>query len=226
MCLLPGQNWEEGFCNGLVSSGNFVCLASRNAMRNPTNDRSNWEKLTEDSRCDNVLLEWRLALELKDRGMIDGIFPVFIGDKDASGVYGDYFKGCFPSSPDVVVAAVEEKVRAHLDSACLGLPYKDSCSVKDVTNSVFINQGGWIRGDLQQSVSTIITSVRDMTRNVRRPSQVSILPHEIELLRRSNLQLEATRSLQERELSKLHSKCESLEQEVGSMRRLLPGGQE
>ena len=35
MCLLPGQNWEEGFCSGLVTSRCLVCLLSRGAIKNP-----------------------------------------------------------------------------------------------------------------------------------------------------------------------------------------------
>ena len=90
-CLLPGQNWEEGFCSGLVSSRCMVCLLSRGAVKNPTKPRNNFEFLQEDSKCDNVLLEWRLALELKERGMIEGIFPVMIGDKGPDGEYSNYF---------------------------------------------------------------------------------------------------------------------------------------
>jgi len=35
-CLLPGLNWEEGFCSGLVGSRCLVCLLSREAIKSPT----------------------------------------------------------------------------------------------------------------------------------------------------------------------------------------------
>ena len=75
-CLLPGMPWEEGFCNGLIKSKSFVPLLSRNAIKNPSNFNMNFEKLTETSRCDNVYLEYRLALELREMGFLEKIYPV------------------------------------------------------------------------------------------------------------------------------------------------------
>jgi len=74
-CLKPGVSWEEGFCDGLVKSRCFVPLLSRKAIK------SRFEALTENSWCDNVLLEYRLAVELADRGMLERMYPVFIGDE-------------------------------------------------------------------------------------------------------------------------------------------------
>jgi len=79
-CLEPGQNWEEGFCSGPVDSSIILCLMSKFAINNPHESRWNFERLETSSYCDNVLLEWRLALELKARGMLYGIIPVMIGD--------------------------------------------------------------------------------------------------------------------------------------------------
>jgi len=126
-CLRPGQNWEEGFCSGLVSSRYLVCLMSRGAIKHPTLDSRNFETLGVESRCDNVLLEWRLALELKERGMIEGVFPVMIGDLGPDGEYSDYFKsGCNPTAPDIVVESVEAKLKEHLNREGLGRPYSIS----------------------------------------------------------------------------------------------------
>ena len=116
--LRPGQNWEEGFCCGLVSSRYMVCLMSRGAIKDPAVITRNFEKLTAASRCDNVLLEWRLALELKERGMIEGIFPLFIGDKRDDDEYLNYFSsGCNPNPPEVVVDELEINIGDH------GVPY-------------------------------------------------------------------------------------------------------
>ena len=52
--LLPGVDWEQGFCTGLMKSKAFVPLLSRKAL-------ANFEGLFETSPCDNVLLEFRLA---------------------------------------------------------------------------------------------------------------------------------------------------------------------
>ncbi len=58
-----GVSWEEGFCDGLVKSRIFLPLLSKGVL-------SNFEKLRADSYCDNVLLEYNLALELRERGLI------------------------------------------------------------------------------------------------------------------------------------------------------------
>ena len=36
--------------------------------------------LSEDSKCDNVLLEYHLALEMKQRKRIISIFPILLGE--------------------------------------------------------------------------------------------------------------------------------------------------
>jgi serine/threonine protein kinase len=66
--LLPGMNWEEGFSDGLVKSRSMLPIISRNSLNNSSNPRSNVTLLDEDSPCDNVLVEYELALELKERG--------------------------------------------------------------------------------------------------------------------------------------------------------------
>jgi serine/threonine protein kinase len=78
--LQAGVPWEDGFCNGLTSSKAFVPIISRSSINEPDNKKQNFTLLTHDSPCDNVLLEYRLALELRHMGMIDFIYPIMIGD--------------------------------------------------------------------------------------------------------------------------------------------------
>ncbi len=96
----------------------FVCLISREAINSPISDKKkgNIAKLTATSSCDNVVLEWRLAKELQEMGMIDDrIFPLLIGDKDPnSSVHSDYFSsgcGLNLSLLDVVITLVEVKLK-------------------------------------------------------------------------------------------------------------------
>jgi hypothetical protein len=79
-CLKDGEPWEKGFCEGLVDSSIFVPLLSQSAINHPDKEWQNFSKLQEDSRCDNVLLEHRVALELVDIGLIDKILPILIGN--------------------------------------------------------------------------------------------------------------------------------------------------
>lgn len=115
-----------------------------------------------------MLLEWRLALELKDRGMLEGVFPLMIGDAGADGKYSNYFKsGCNPNAPDVVVQSVETKLREHLDREGLGMPYKDENSVRSVLTTVLSNQGAFIEGDVIGSLSIAVTSISKMRKRSR-----------------------------------------------------------
>ena len=75
-CLEAGKSWEEGFCDGLVQSRVFVCLVSPAAFLG-------LEKLKGNSACDNVLLEHRLALELRERGLITRVVTVFVSGGEA-----------------------------------------------------------------------------------------------------------------------------------------------
>jgi len=146
-CLLAGQNWESGFCKGLVCSATFVALISRGAINNESNDRNNFEKLLSISPCDNVLLEWQLALELQERGMIEGVYPVMIGDPNGS-IYSRLGTRQLPNAPDIVVKSVETKLCEHLDREGLGLPYKEHTTVKTTVGTLVANQGGFLEGDL------------------------------------------------------------------------------
>jgi serine/threonine protein kinase/Leucine-rich repeat (LRR) protein len=172
-CLLPGQPWEEGFCDGLVNSSCFVCVLSRNAINHPDKSWQNFCSLEEGSRCDNVLLEWRLALELRDRYLIEGIFPVFVGDclpqLDGSIVYSDYFpSGCHPSQlPSKPVAAVETKLRDHLGRQGLGLPLESSRTVRDVCDSITGNQGGFLKGEPNTALQTICHAIIQMRKQIQ-----------------------------------------------------------
>ena len=115
-CLPPGQPWEEGFADGLLSSDVFVPVLSKSAL-------APLASLSAASTCDNVLLEYRMALELKARSHLRAIFPVLVGEMEQHSIgalYGDFFRGGMPNCADVVVASVEDKLSFHLQRAGMG----------------------------------------------------------------------------------------------------------
>jgi len=77
-CLEPGQPWEDSFADGLMGADVFVPFLSKTAL-------APFQALESTSRCDNVLLEYRLAAELKARGELRAIFPVFVGEPKSFG---------------------------------------------------------------------------------------------------------------------------------------------
>ena len=165
LCLEPGIDWEQGFCEGLVSSRAFVPLLSRDAINHPDNDWQNFSKLTSDQpNCDNVFLEHRLAVELQGLGLIEKIFPVFIGNLDATtSEYSDYFgSGCHPLLSEVTVKSVEEKLRYHMETQALGTPLIPDRTVKSVVDAITACQGAFIVGPADVTFAAAAASIVKM----------------------------------------------------------------
>jgi len=73
--LSLGDNWRSAFCLGLARSKVFVPLVSHAALQE-------WPRLDPaTAKCDNLLLEHRLALELQALKLLgkDAIGPVLLG---------------------------------------------------------------------------------------------------------------------------------------------------
>ena len=164
ICLEPGVDWEQGFCEGLVSSRAFVPLLSRDAINHPNKAWQNFSKLTADSRCDNVFLEHRLAVELQGLGLIEKMFPIFIGNLDATTLeysrYND--SGCHPSLTEVTVKSVEEKLRHHMESQALGTPLVPDRTVISVINAITACQGAFIVGPADTAFAAAAASIAKM----------------------------------------------------------------
>ena len=167
-CLLPGVDWEQGFCEGLVSSRAFVPLLSRDAINHPDKDGQNFSKLTADSNCDNVFLEHRLAVELQGLGLIEKMFPLFIGNLDATtSEYSHYFgSGCHPSLSEITVKSVEEKLRHHMESQALGTPLEPNRTVKSVVGAITACQGAFIVGPADATFAAAAASIAKMLTDV------------------------------------------------------------
>ena len=167
-CLKPGVDWEQGFCEGLVSSRAFVPLLSRDAINHPDKAWQNFSKLATDSNCDNVFLEHRLAVELQGLGLIEKMFPVFIGNLDAAtSEYSHYFgSGCHPSLSEVTVNSVEEKLRHHMESQALGTPIVPDRTVKSVVDAITACQGAFIVGPADATFAAAAASIAKMLTDV------------------------------------------------------------
>eukprot|EP01030_Chromulinospumella_sphaerica_P034340 gene34340-biopygen9396 len=155
-CLEDGQNWEEGFCSGVVDCRFFVPLLSRNGL-------SNFSTLDDASKpCDNVLLEHRLALELKEMGLVEGIFPIVMGEQvkneemdsvEVPTQMAINWKTLYPVCHDVCVEAVEAGTCTHLANQALGTPLHPNRSVLSVLTEMKKMQGALIDGDYEAKMS-------------------------------------------------------------------------
>jgi serine/threonine protein kinase len=177
---------DDEMCTELFSSSCYVCLLSRLAINNSDVDELNFSRLEVSSPCDDILLTWRLALELKERDVIDGIYPVLIGDHmsseepDSTGLeratitYSGYFKsGCHPSPlPDRQVEAVEKKLRDILEKHSFGLPLDRQATVSKTVKKITDNQGGFIQGDPEKALKYVVDEIIAMREKLQLEEEV------------------------------------------------------
>ena len=147
----------------------FLPILSRESLNSQTVDRNNITKLNEHSACDNVLLEYQLALELRKVGLIELICPILIGDYDNQiNEYSNYFgSGCCPNVSNVrnvIIQSIEERIYYEMNRQSLGCPLLGSLSVGTVFDMIMKNQGVFIEGEennAYESVVTIISTTLD-----------------------------------------------------------------
>jgi hypothetical protein len=171
-CLKPGASWAEGFVNGLIKSRIFVPILSRGAINNSSEIRMNFAMASEDSPCDNVLLEQRMALELAARDLTEAIYPIMFGDKDTKTgehgevLYTNYFAaGCHPKfTSDTIIHSVEDALDGHLNRACLGSPLLEGMSVAKTLQKICENQGCVVEGPIDGALSMACTDIQTLIR--------------------------------------------------------------
>ena len=110
----------------------------------------------------------RLALELQALGLVNRIFPVFIGtqgdgtDGTSTG-YDDFFaEGGLPKCADVAVAEVEQELLRMMESQALGTPIHPERTVASVMNAISSHHGVKVCGEPEPAVAVAIKAVVDM----------------------------------------------------------------
>ena len=115
--IRDGHKWAEEFVDGLSNSRVFIPIISK------AGQKERFSNLNADSYCDNVLLEYRLALEYLEKQRIELIYPIFVPEVNTgSGKYASsYFaQGAMPQCPRVCVKSVEQSVNFHLERQGFG----------------------------------------------------------------------------------------------------------
>ena len=115
-----------------------------------------------------MFLEHRLAVELQGLGLIEKMFPIFVGNLDTTTLeYSDYFKsGCHPTLSEVTVMTVEEKLRHHMESQALGTPIVPDRTVKSVVGAITACQGAFIVGPAEATFAAAAASIAKMLTDV------------------------------------------------------------
>jgi len=194
-----GPSCSSEFFRGLLQSRYAILLISRNSINHPTNPRQSFACLTEDSPCDNVLLEYRAALELRALGYLKEIMTILIGDRDpCTGQYSDLLKGPdglsgLPNSPDCCVLAVEEELERLMLDGAVGTPLTPNQTVSAVMAEIGNCRGHVITGHgedaFKQAAADIERSTQDLTARLRTslhllPTRITELEEELQLLER------------------------------------------
>jgi len=243
--------WDDDVCHALLESSAFIPILSRGAINHPLNPNQSFVMLNADSACDNLFLEFRLALELREMGMIEKIFPVMIGDLNAAAdAYTHYFaSGCHPGNASrEVVASVEAALRVHLDNQGLGSPYSVSETPHSVLEQITQSPGGFLTGSITVSLPAIVNAIVDMLQQSEEeengekelvisvgstpPSSIGVgstiaaLKSQIELLQFENekLKLEADKQRQQSSalMKRLKAENVKLEESLTSTELALP----
>jgi serine/threonine protein kinase len=167
-----GDEWTKGdageediFFDGMVSSRIFLPIITPSALYHRYGESGNWDALNEYSDSDSLLLEYWLALELRLRGFVEKIYPVFVSqegdqnketvasikyykDKQAEGEDGSdlmqepFFKfKLMPSLPHVVVRQTQDEVRDILYTYFLGSPHHEEMTVYKIVSDIVRSTG-------------------------------------------------------------------------------------
>jgi ankyrin repeat protein/serine/threonine protein kinase len=172
-CLPVGLDWKLGFCAGLMNSRSFLCVFSKNAIYQQDNFRQNFSLLEENSECDNLLLEIRLAFELKRMGYLERMVPLFVGEfRDEIDSFREFdFETDWPAGKEIVVKKLEDSVTEELDRQSLGCSLlssgeKDMLTVYGLMKEFRKCQGIFLVGRKEKVLIKVADSVGDMMKEL------------------------------------------------------------
>lgn len=186
-CLKPGQEWEDGFANGLFTSTVFVPILSKAALER-------FATLDDDSPCDNVMLEHLLALEWRKRGRMKGVFPILVGalergtTKHGHFLSGDGGVSNIPKGRNAI-PSVDAKTLNHLQRlAAGGSSSSFGCvarrnekvellveerSPRGVLDQLLAFQGGFVQGDRDDSLGYLAGIIYELVHDVAHGTTIS-----------------------------------------------------
>ena len=169
-----------------------------------------------------MFLEHRLAVELQGLGLIEKMFPIFIGNLDATtSEYSDYFKSsCHPSLSEVTVKSVEEKLRQHMESQALGTPLVPDRTVKSVVDAITACQGAFIVGPADATFAAAAASIATMLTDGSVVSVPQEATKDIKTLMTENGVLKSEMNTLKSENGALKGEVGALKSEVGALKGL------
>jgi hypothetical protein len=98
-------------------------------------------------------------------GMIEFIFPVFIGTvkKNGEEIYQRFRQSCFSDVLDVCVQENKSKLFLHLDRQALGSPMHPSLTIRQTVDLITAHQGAFLEGRFEESFQEIINKITSLS---------------------------------------------------------------
>ena len=116
-----------------------------------------------------------MAMELKERGDIRAIFPVFVGELMSvegvgDSIYGDFFRGGgMPTCGSEVVQSVEAKLVQHLDRLGKGAPRLPASArtVSQTLQGITAHQGVKLEGMRRDAMDKAVAGIVALASSLR-----------------------------------------------------------
>lgn len=158
-CLVDGTRWEEGFADGLIGSAIFVPVLSKAGLKP-------FSSLSEQSPCDNLMLELRLATALKAQGHLRQILPVLVGEPindlglGLGSGFASFHHGAdsVPASPELTVASVEAKASEHLRRAGFS-PLQTPARIPQTVDGILQHQCVAVQGVKRDALDAVVAQI-------------------------------------------------------------------
>ena len=137
------QNKTYRFHEGLINARIVICLLSRNAINmigknhdkeydvNNNVNTGSFTDLVEDSKCDELLLEYFLIIKMFELGLVEKVIPILIGDYDyITNKFNDYFvSNSHPFAiPKLCPKSVEIEYKYYMEKFGLGTSQIGDCN--------------------------------------------------------------------------------------------------
>jgi hypothetical protein len=157
--LEEGRRFDFDFMTAMTNSTVVVPLVSWDALQRMLKVQPN----TPDRACDNVLLEWCLAMELLEQHKLKCVLPIMVGKIEGGVISNLFASGEKDRLPHIICDPEIKKVREYLEK----MGWRESARLKTMTIKGVVDSIcsclGIMLWDLQASHGSPVDSASDNT---------------------------------------------------------------
>jgi hypothetical protein len=156
----------------LANSTIYVPIISRLSLNHPSIPQYNFSCLHPDTpEVDELLLEYRMAVELSESALVEFIKPVLVGDlikkPGQSATYLPYFSNdCCPLCSYEPVQVVEDEVARCVEALGLAQPVAQSQSVFETLQTLLDSDFCLLDGKKESAINKMVDSLVELVTDV------------------------------------------------------------